>query len=120
MGNKKIKMAITKDQQRLYFESLGNKCPFCFSIKIDMALLDFQVVNTQGDIEWAQCGKCNRLWSDLRKQFKRHRIPDDTGFLGHFSGKNGKPYVFIGLDRKAVFVDELKIRNREENKWEKN
>jgi len=99
-------MPFTKEQQRKYFESLGRECPFCLSRNIIKE--DYNLTNYEDNIEWVKCGECNKVWNDLRKTFKRYKIPDDTGWLGYFPGISGKPYVFIGLDSKAVFVEELK------------
>lgn len=40
--------------------------------------------------------------------FKRYARPDDVGWLGWFENSNGETIAFVGLDRRVLFVWELK------------
>ena len=40
--------------------------------------------------------------------FLRYRIPDAVGWLGWFEDADGNTTAFVGLDRKVLFVSELK------------
>ena len=47
--------------------------------------------------------------------FRRYAIPDDVGWLGWFED-DGKTEAFVGLDRRVLFVHE--IRGCDENEHE--
>lgn len=40
--------------------------------------------------------------------FVRYTYPDDVGWLGWFEDANGDVTAFVGLDRKVLFVSEIK------------
>lgn len=40
--------------------------------------------------------------------FKRYSCPDDVGWLGCFVDAAGVVTAFVGLDRRVVFVHEIK------------
>ncbi len=40
--------------------------------------------------------------------FVRYKIPDAVGWLGYFKDSDGKVTAFVGLDRKVLFVYEIK------------
>ncbi len=40
--------------------------------------------------------------------FKRYAIPDDVGWLGVFTTFDGEVLAFVGLDRRVVFMHEIK------------
>lgn len=40
--------------------------------------------------------------------FKRYACPDAVGWLGWFESYDGEVIAFVGLDRRVLFVREIK------------
>jgi len=40
--------------------------------------------------------------------FRRYAIPDDVSWLGWFEDAEGNTTAFVGLDRKVLFIHEVK------------
>ncbi len=40
--------------------------------------------------------------------FVRYKKPDDVGWLGYFTTFDGEVIAFVGLDRRVLFVREIK------------
>lgn len=40
--------------------------------------------------------------------FKRYSCPDAVGWLGYFVDANGNTTAFVGLDRRVLFMYEIK------------